>query len=219
MTTATTGTGTITLGSAVPGFLTFTGAGVADGTDVAYAISDGVASEIGNGTYTVAGTTLTRNVTNSTNGGGLISLSGSAEVFITPRATDLPLLSLANTFTASQTVTNLKPTIAPATGWGIDCSGVSVTVAGNSQSNLQDGAGLVLLTDSSSSGQTGAYLTGASAVTFLGSTGSAFVAPTTTPAANKYCVAFDGVNTYRIYNGNASSITFIVAMIRCRNTI
>ena len=89
MTTATTGTGTITLGSAVSGYLTFLQAGAVDGDVVSYAIKDGANSEIGYGTYTASGTTLTRNVTKSTNSNAAISLSGSAEVFITARAEDI----------------------------------------------------------------------------------------------------------------------------------
>jgi hypothetical protein len=89
MTTATTGTGTITLGSAVSGFLTFAQAGVQDGETVRYAIKDGSNSEIGYGVYTSSGTTLTRNVLKSTNSDAAINLSGSAEVIITPAAEDL----------------------------------------------------------------------------------------------------------------------------------
>jgi hypothetical protein len=89
MTSATTGTGTITLGSAVSGFLTFAAAGVADGDVVSYGIKDGANSEVGTGTYTASGTTLTRTVTKSTNSNAAISLSGSAEVYITLRAEDV----------------------------------------------------------------------------------------------------------------------------------
>lgn len=89
MTTATTGTGTITLGSAVAGFLSFAGAGVQNGDTVSYAIKDGSNSEIGRGVYTSSGTTLTRTVLKSTNSNNAISLSGSAEVFITVAAEDV----------------------------------------------------------------------------------------------------------------------------------
>lgn len=82
MTTATTGTGTITLGAAVPGCLTFAQAGVLSGDVVSYGIADGTNSEVGIGTYTAAGTTLTRSPLASTNGGAAINLSGSAQVFI-----------------------------------------------------------------------------------------------------------------------------------------
>ena len=88
MSTATTGTGTITLGSAVYGHLTFAQAGVQDGDLVGYAVKDGAASEVGYGVYTASGTTLTRTVRKSTNSNSAISLSGSAEVFITPAAED-----------------------------------------------------------------------------------------------------------------------------------
>src|SRR5688572_14231859 len=89
MTTATTGTGTVTLGAAAAGHLTFANAGVADGSLVTYAIADGANSEIGRGTYAAAGPTLTRPaILRSTNGGMALNLSGSAEVAITAAAED-----------------------------------------------------------------------------------------------------------------------------------
>jgi hypothetical protein len=91
VTTATTGTGTITLGPAVSGFLTFAQAGAADGDVVTYGIADGANCEIGYGVYTASGTTLTRNVYRSTGAGNTapISLSGSAQVFVTLSAEDV----------------------------------------------------------------------------------------------------------------------------------
>jgi hypothetical protein len=88
MTTATTGTGTITLGAAAAGYLTFALAGVVDGDVVAYGIKDGNNSEVGTGTYTASGTTLTRSVTKSTNSNSPINLSGTAEIFIVARVED-----------------------------------------------------------------------------------------------------------------------------------
>ena len=97
MTTATVGTGTITLGSAVSGYLTFASAGVANGDVVAYGIIDGSNFECGIGTYTSSGTTLTRTVTTSSNSNAAISLSGSAQVFITARKEDILMMSESQT--------------------------------------------------------------------------------------------------------------------------
>ena len=89
MTTATTGTGTITLGAASDGFQSFAAAGVADGDTIRYVIEDGEDWEIGSGVYTASGTTLTRVVGESTNAGAAITLSGDAVVYVTATAEDL----------------------------------------------------------------------------------------------------------------------------------
>jgi len=97
--TATTGTGTITLGTAEDGYQTFADAGVADGDVVRYVIEDGNNWEIGTGTYTASGTTLSRTVSESTNSDAAINLSGSATVFITAASSDIVQLALAQTLT------------------------------------------------------------------------------------------------------------------------
>jgi hypothetical protein len=89
MTTATTGTGTITLGAAVSGYQTFAAAGVADGDVVRYVIEDNNDWEIGTGTYTASGTTLSRTVTESSNSGNALNLSGAARVFVSATAADV----------------------------------------------------------------------------------------------------------------------------------
>lgn len=113
--TATTGSGTMTLGAAQAGAQTEATAGAVTNDQIAYRIDDGSAWEIGYGTYTSGGRTLTR-VLDVSSTGSLLSLSGAAVVQTVARWQELqrtmaertvPLsggLTVLNT--GGQTVTN-----------------------------------------------------------------------------------------------------------------
>ena len=107
--TSTTGTGTLTLGGALAGYQTFAASGVSNGDEVRYTILDGSNWEIGAGTYTASGTTLSRTPSESSNGGSAIVLTGNAEVFITAAAGDIlqPANNLSDLANAGTSRTNL----------------------------------------------------------------------------------------------------------------
>jgi hypothetical protein len=85
---ATTGTGTVTLGATYEGYQSFSTA-VSDGDEVYYTISStetGITEwEVGIGAFTLSGTTLSRaTVLSSSNAGSLVNFSaGTKEVFVT----------------------------------------------------------------------------------------------------------------------------------------
>jgi hypothetical protein len=84
-TTTTTGTGTVTLAGTDTGFQSFSVIG--DGNTTFYAIELPATDEweVGIGTYTASGTTLSRDtVLESSNGGSLVNFSsGAKSVFVT----------------------------------------------------------------------------------------------------------------------------------------
>ena len=80
-TTNTTGTGTLTLAGAVSGYQSF-GTGIGGGNTTYYTIVSGIDWEVGLGTYTLSGTTLSRDtVLSSSAAGAKISVAAGASVF------------------------------------------------------------------------------------------------------------------------------------------
>jgi len=105
---ATIGTGTITVGSALANARTPAQASIPDGTLVSYSIKDGTSGyEDGWGTIGASGTTLSRDtVYDSSNGGSVIALSGSAEVRLTLLAQDIAAILSSITANTSAIATN-----------------------------------------------------------------------------------------------------------------
>ncbi len=100
-TTTTTGTGTVTLAGASAGFQSF--AAIGDGNTTYYAITSGNDYEVGLGTYTASGTTLSRTtVLESSNSGSKITLSGTSDVFCTYPAEKAVVQDSDNTGIAPQ---------------------------------------------------------------------------------------------------------------------
>lgn len=84
-TTTSTGTGTITLAGAATGFQSFSAIG--NGNSTFYCIADQTGNdwEVGIGTYTASGTTLSRDtIISSSNSGNVVNFSaGVKNVFVT----------------------------------------------------------------------------------------------------------------------------------------
>lgn len=82
-TSTTIGTGTFTLAGASDGFQAFSAIG--DGNQTYYVITDGTAWEVGIGTYTASGTTLSRDtILESSNSGSAVDWgAGDKDVFVT----------------------------------------------------------------------------------------------------------------------------------------
>lgn len=134
-TTTTAGTGTITLAGAVTGFQSF--AAIGNGNTTFYTIAGGAEWEVGIGTYTSSGTTLSRDtVLSSSNSGSKVNFSaGTKDVFVTYPASRTAtggggvgaLVVNASTVTESYSLDSgfNAQSVGPITV----ASGVSVTVA------------------------------------------------------------------------------------------
>ena len=133
--TATTGTGTITLGSAESGYQSFADAGVVDTDVVRYVIENGTDWEIGTGTYSAG--TLTRTVLESSNADAALNLTGSAVVYVSAVAEDIPSLELyAENYDGTSTKPSATGDNAVAIGSGSLASSTSAIAIGTSASNF-----------------------------------------------------------------------------------
>jgi len=176
--TNTTGTGTLTLTGATTGFQTF--AAVGDANTTYYAILNGSNWEVGLGTYTVSGTTLSRDtILSSSNSGAAITLAGVSDVFCTYPSEKAVILNSSDVIEGSEIVvegniaanavtTNKIPDAAIITAKvadnAVNASKLNVTGDGTNTQFLQsDGDGSFtwnVPTDTTYTASTGLDLTG-----------------------------------------------------------
>ena len=108
-TTATTGTGTITLSGTVAGYQAFSAIGNAN--TCYYTVVSGVLWESGIGTYTLAGTTLARTtILASSSGTTAITLAGTSTVFCgLPAGQQIPSAAYLTSVVGTNTITASLP--------------------------------------------------------------------------------------------------------------
>jgi hypothetical protein len=132
-TTIVIGTGTMTLAGAVLGFQSF--AAIGNGNTTYYAINDPVTGdwEVGIGTYTSSGTTLSRDtVLSSSNGGSLVSFSaGTKNVFCTYPSERAVYLDSAGSYPVQNTFNTLNATTATLTAGTVSTTPSSSTDIAN----------------------------------------------------------------------------------------
>lgn len=124
-TTTTTGTGTLTLSGGVDGFQSFSVIG--DGNTTFYSIVFGASFEVGIGTYTSSGTTLSRDtILSSSNSNNAVNFgAGTKNVFVTYPASKSVNLNSSN---------------------NLDLTGVSIISSSNGNITLTpNGTGAVVL--------------------------------------------------------------------------
>ena len=134
-TTTTAGTGTVTLLGASTGYQSFAAVGNGNTTYYTIAATTGTEWEVGIGTYTSSGTTLSRDtVLSSSNSGSLVSFSaGTKDVFVT-YPSDRSIFGQGNQsiVTNNNSITNSTTLYTNYNGISIGpitlSSGVSVTV-------------------------------------------------------------------------------------------
>ena len=136
-TTTTTSTGTYTLSGAVVGYQSFSVVG--DGNTTYYAVTDNIDWEVGIGTYTASGTTLSRDtILESSNGGSAVNWGpGSKDVFCTYPAE-------RSMYVDGTTIT---PAIAARLGFANLAQGSALSILGVTGNATADNASIAAGTD------------------------------------------------------------------------
>ena len=147
-TTTTTGTGTYTLAGAVTGYQSFSVVG--NNNTTYYTVTDGTNWEVGIGTYTSSGTTLSRNtILESSNAGSAVNWgAGSKDVFVTYPAERAIHGQLYKENSTSPVAPSSTGTNSIAIGEAADASttntlaiGYSATAQGNYSTAIGSGSG------------------------------------------------------------------------------
>ena len=117
---------------------------------------------------------------------------------------------------AAQTNTVQQNNVSPLSFWQYDVAEqTAITINGGSNAALPVGSGVISI-DNMLSGEVATYLCGAGSCVMQATTNVGFVASTTTPAAGKTSVQYNGTSAYTIYNGNAGAINYNVKLDRLR---
>ena len=105
---------------------------------------------------------------------------------------------------------------APLTAWQTDFSNQTVfSLANGANVVLPAGSGTISVNEQTG-GAVGSYVCGGGACALLASSQPTWVASTTTPAAGKMSIAWNGVN-YAIYNNSGASVFIAASLSRLRN--
>jgi len=163
-TTTTLGTGTITLAGAVAGFQSFSAIGNANTTYYTINLPGANEWEVGIGTYTASGTTLSRDtVLASSNSGNLVSFSaGTKDVFCTyPAGRSVYYDTATNVSIAGTLTTSLDASIYGITvGRGAGAVSTNTAVGGSALAGNTSGLEQVAVGyDALFTNQTGSYNT------------------------------------------------------------
>jgi hypothetical protein len=111
----------------------------------------------------------------------------------------------------------VKVNTVPTLDWSLDSTQCAISIATAGNAVLGAGSGLLLVSNPAN-GDQGLYLAGGGSVALVSTNAATWVAPTTTPAAGKTSVAWNG-SAYAIYNAYGSTQVFTAALIKTRSTV
>ena len=204
-TTTTTGTGTVTLLGAVTGYQSFSAIGNANTTYYCIAGQTTSEWEVGIGTYTSAGTTLSRDtVLASSNAGALVTFSaGTKDVFVTYPAG-------RSVYASGTTLVATNSSILPVSSGGSGASTLTGYVKGNGTSAFTASASIPNSDTTATSANTasaivardasGNFSAGTITATLSGNASTATSATSATTATNATNVAItDDTTTNATY--------------------
>jgi hypothetical protein len=210
-------------------------------TTIGGVVEPGTAFKVGLLTYSAANQVT---VTTAYDGKGTFSAGGSKEVFMGLPASRAAILDQPNHFTDLTASTSsstgamvvdgglgvggkvnsgggLGTSVAPTTAAHLDSSGMATIVVNNGAnaaitSTASPGYQLIHIAEIQNSGYSALYLCGGGTTALIAQSGPAgpWAAPTSTPAAGKISVNWDGTNVYRVYNNLGSQAFFKVTLIK-----